>query len=83
MDGAGVGCERLGKRRNIVPFVSLQVIRLHAGQVARLVPPSDDVKVFVQTAREETRPPEQQIIQTGRAFKVVLKVKKTHPSGAP
>lgn len=57
MDGAGMGCKRLRKGRNIVPFVSLQVIRLHAGQVAGLVPSTNDVKVFIETTGKEARPP--------------------------
>lgn len=77
MDGAGVGCERLRKRRNIVPFVSLQVVRLHAGQVACLVPPSNDVKVFIQTTRKETRPPGGQSVEMGQGLK---KKKATQPN---
>lgn len=60
MDSAGVSSERLWKRWNIVPLVSLEVIRLHAGQVTRLVPSSDHVKVFIETTRKETGPPEEQ-----------------------
>lgn len=76
MDGTGVGRERLGKRRDVVPFVSLQVIRLYAGQIACLISSSNDVKVFIETARKETRPPEEQIIQTGHVWIVVSKKKR-------
>lgn len=50
--------QRLRQRRHVVPLVSLQVVGLHAGEVAALIPAPDHVEVLIQAAGEEAGPPE-------------------------
>lgn len=59
MHGSRVGGQRLRQGRHVVPLVSLQVVGLHAGEVAALIPPPDHVQVLIQAAGEETSPPEE------------------------
>lgn len=53
-----MGSQRLRQRWHVVPLVSLQVVGLHAGEVAALVPTPNHVQVFIQAAGEETGSPE-------------------------
>lgn len=65
MHGPRVGGQGLRQGRHVVPLVSLQVVRLHAGEVAALIPPPDHVQVLIQAAGEETRPPEEGGVRSG------------------
>lgn len=56
--GSRVGGQRLRQRRQVVPLVGLQVVGLHAGQVAALVSTAHHVQVLLQAAGEETGSPE-------------------------
>ena len=60
MHCAGVRSQWLGQRGHVHPLVGLQVVRLHAGEVARLVPPADHVQVLLQAAGEEAGSPEEE-----------------------
>lgn len=60
-----MGGQRLRQRRHIVPLISLQVVGLHAGEVAALIPAPDHVQVLIQAAGEEAGSPEKGgVIQT-------------------
>lgn len=59
MHGPRVRGQRLRQRRHVVPLVGLQVVGLHAGEVAALIPAPDHVEVLIQAAGEETGPPEE------------------------
>lgn len=50
--------QRLRQRRHVVPLVSLQVVGLHTGEVAALVPTPNHVQVLIQAACKETGSPE-------------------------
>ena len=54
-----MGGQRLRQRRQVVPLVRLQVVGLHAGEVAALVPAADHVQVLLQAAGKETGSPEE------------------------
>ena len=53
-----VGGQRLRQGRHVAPLISLQVVGLHAGEVARLIPTADHVQVLLQAAGEEAGSPE-------------------------
>lgn len=59
MHSPGVSGQRLRQRRHVVPLVSLQVVGLHAGEVAALIPPPNNIEVLIQAAGEEAGPPEE------------------------
>lgn len=54
-----MGGQRLRQGRHVVPLISLQVVGLHAGEVARLIPTTNHVQVLIQAAGEETGSPEE------------------------
>lgn len=54
-----MGSQRLRQRRHVVPLVGLQVVGLHAGEVAALVPTTNHVQVLIQAAGKETGSPEE------------------------
>lgn len=56
---ASMGSQRLRQRRHVVPLVGLQVVGLHAGEVAALVPTTNHVQVLIQAAGKETGSPEE------------------------
>lgn len=60
MHGPCVSGQGLRQRRHVVPLVSLQVVGLHAGEVAALIPAPDHVEVLIQAAGKETGPPEEE-----------------------
>ena len=56
-----MGGQGLRQRRHIFPLVSLQVVGLHAGEVARLVPSTNHVQVLIQAAGEKAGSPEEEV----------------------
>jgi len=56
-----MGGQRLRQRWHIVPLIRLQVVGLHTGEVARLIPTTNHVQVLIQAAGEETGSPEEEV----------------------
>jgi len=59
-----VSGQRLRQRRQVVPLVGLQVVALHAGEVAGLVSAADHVQQLIHAAGEETGSPEEGVRRT-------------------